>query len=140
MYTILWGILIILCLIIEVATVNLVTIWFCIGGLIALLLSLIKAPLILQIIAFLVVSLISIFMALPLAKKHLKYSKTNVDSIVGSKCYVTEDISNLENIGTIIVNGIEWKAKSILNKEIKKDTLVEIVKIEGVSAFVQIAE
>lgn len=138
MYSIGWGILTIIFIILEAMTVSLVSIWFCTGTLIALLLSLIKAPFVVQIIAFLIVSIVSLLLVKPLADKHLKYIKTNADSIIGRECKVVEDISNLNDTGRIAINGTTWKAKTSDNEEIKKDSLVRITKIEGVSAIVEI--
>ena len=53
MYSIVWTISLIFFIIIEVITVDLFTIWFIGGSIVALILSLFNAPLFLQILSFL---------------------------------------------------------------------------------------
>ena len=136
-YSIGWIIFTIALLVLELATVNLICIWFIIGAFFATIISIFIQNLAIQVIIFLIASTISIFLTKPLSDKILKNNKTNIDSIIGKSCLVTQDINNIENVGEVFINGLPWKAKSIDNKEINKDTLVDIIKIEGVSLIVK---
>jgi membrane protein implicated in regulation of membrane protease activity len=138
MYTIIWGILTILFIIIEATTINLVTIWFALGSLITLLFSFLTDSIIIQLFIFIISTSISLIFTKPLTNKILVKTKTNSDAIIDKKCLVIEDISNLENTGRIEINGITWKAKSLNNEIIKKETIVQIKKIEGVTVFVEL--
>ena len=78
-----WIASIIVLLIIEGATSGLVTIWFAIGAVAALLAELIGAPIWLQAVVFLVVSFVTLVFTRPLAQRHLnnKTQPTNADRV-----------------------------------------------------------
>lgn len=137
--TILWLIVFVLMVIIEIATMGLATIWFAGGAVVAFFLALFGVPVKIQIVVFLVVSFLLLFITRPVAMKHLnlKRIKTNVDELVGKHAIVTEEIENLKGAGQITLNGIEWTARSESNETIPVNTEVEIVEIKGVKAFVK---
>ena len=65
--TLFWGVLFLLFVVIELATVNLVTIWFAIGALITLFVSyFIEVNVLIQTVIFIVVSLISLLLTKPI--------------------------------------------------------------------------
>ena len=59
-----------------------------------------------------------------------------MDAIVGSKGYVTADIDNVGATGTVKLGAMEWTARSSTGHVIPKGTLVQVDKVEGVTAFV----
>ena len=138
MNTILWLGLMVLFLIVEAATVTMVSLWFAGGALAALLVSLLGGGFLLQMAAFLVVSAGLLALLRPLARKHFtpKLVKTNVDSIIGAEGYVTADIDNASATGKCKLGAMEWTARSVNGQKISTGTLVKVEKIEGVKAFV----
>jgi len=136
--TTLWFLLLIATGILEAATAGLVCIWFSIGSLSALILAACGAGVWVQIIAFIVVSAVSLMITRPLVKKHIssKTISTNHDRIIGAECVVTEDIDNLNGTGAIRAGGLEWSAKST-GDVIPKGSIVFVTKIEGVHAIVE---
>ena len=97
-----WLVLLVVFLIAEAACpIHLVSIWFALGALVALLCAALSAPVWLQITLFVVVSGVLLALLWPLAKKFLnsKVTATNVDSVVGSVGRVTTDIDNVEARG-----------------------------------------
>ena len=76
-----WMVLLILCIGIEVLTLGLTTIWFAAGALVAIFAALLQAPIFIQVILFLVVSLLSLFFTRPIAVKYFNRDrvKTNVE-------------------------------------------------------------
>ena len=94
-----WLIIFAACLVIEIITLGLTTIWACGGALIAMIIAFFSGSLALQVVAFLIVTTILFFTTRPLAKKHMdnKLEKTNVESLIGKIAVVTEDIDNVEN-------------------------------------------
>lgn len=138
MDTIIWLVLMVAFLIAEGATVVMVSLWFAVGALGAMVASLLGAPVWLQVSLFLVVSALLLAALRPMIRKHFtpKLSKTNVDAIVGSKGYVTADIDNISATGTVKLGSMEWTARSTAGTIIPKGTLVQVDKIEGVKAFV----
>lgn len=135
-----WLGLMVLFLIVEaVCTVHLVSIWFAAGSLVAAIVSLLNGPVGLQILLFVVVSGGLLTCLWPFTKRFLKPGivKTNIDSLIGAKCYVTEDIDNITAVGHVKLNGMEWTARSLDGNPIQAGTLVAVDHIEGVKAFVK---
>lgn len=137
--TILWLVVFILMVIIEILTVGLATIWFAGGAVISFLLALFGAPFTVQVVVFLIVSFLLLFLTRPIAMKYLnlKRTKTNVDELAGKRAVVTQEINNIKGQGQIILNGIEWTARSEDDEIIPVNTEIEVVEIKGVKAFVR---
>ena len=125
-------------LFLETSTVVLVSIWFAAGSLVALIASLLGAPVWLQILLFLVVSGALLASLRPFVRKYLKpkITATNVDANIGKEGYVTEDIDNLSATGTVKLGSVVWSARSSDGSNIPAGTLVKVDKVEGVKAFV----
>jgi len=138
MTTYLWLGAMIVFLMIEASTVVLVSSWFAVGALAALIASLLSAPFWLQIVIFFVVSAVLLACLRPLVRKYIKPKivRTNVDSLIGSKGYITDDIDNIAAVGQVKLGGMEWSARSTSGEPIPKGTLVKVDKIEGVRVFV----
>ena len=125
--------------IVEIATLGLTTIWFAVGALIAGFLSLAKVHIVIQIIAFVAVAALLLFMTRPLAAKYLnsQTKRTNADSLIGEICLVTVPINNLKAEGQAVVKGQEWTARSIDGSLIPEGARVRIVSISGVKLMVE---
>ena len=139
MDTYIWLGMFVLFLIVEAACpVHLVSIWFAVGSLAALVVSLLCGPVWLQILLFLVVSGGLLACLWPFVKKVLNphLSKTNVDSIIGSQGYVTTAIDNLHAQGQVKLGGMEWTARSADGSAIEEGALIRVDRIEGVKVFV----
>ena len=138
MYLFIWLGLMILFLVVEAATVTMVSLWFAGGALAALGVSALGGGFLLQIGAFLIVSTGLLALLRPIARKHFtpKLVKTNVDSVIGMEGYVTADIDNVAATGTVKLGAMEWTARSATGEKISTGTLVKVEKIEGVKAFV----
>ncbi len=138
----LWlGILAVL-LIIEAATVGLVTVWFAGGALAAIFVAVLHGPLWLQIVLFFLVSLLLLFFTRPVAVKYFNKDRvrTNVESMIGKQAIVISEIDNLQGIGQVTVGGMEWSARreeTGENKPIPVGSVVEIVAVSGVKLIVK---
>lgn len=138
--TVFWLVSMIALFVIEAVTVNLVTIWFAFGALAALVVSLVGGPLWLQIILFIVVTIVTLIPTRALAKKYFnkgKHQPTNADMVIGQLCTVTEDIDNLSGTGAVRCMGKEWSARSGNGEAVPKGTVVTAVAIEGVKLIVK---
>lgn len=133
-----WLIIFAACLIIEIITLGLTTIWACGGALIAMIIAFFSGSMALQVVAFLVVTTILFFTTRPLAKKHMdnRLVKTNVDSLIGKHVIVSADIDNLKSQGQVMIGGVEWTARSKDGSPIESGTEVVIDEISGVKAIV----
>lgn len=138
--SIMWLIVMVVCLVVEISTLGLTSIWFAGGALLALLISLIGGPVWLQALVFFVVSIVLLVFTRPLATKYFNKNrtKTNVESIAGKQAIVTEKIDNLNGTGQIVTEGMEWTARSADASIIEEGNVVTIEKIEGVKAIVRI--
>lgn len=134
-----WLIVLVVCLVVEFSTLGLTSIWFAGGALLSMIIALIGGPLWLQILVFLVASIVLLIFTRPVATKYFNKNrtKTNVDSIAGRQAIVTEKIDNLKGMGQIVTNGMEWTARSLDDSVIEEGAVVTIEKIEGVKAIVK---
>ncbi len=136
-----WLALAVLFMIIEVSTVNLISIWFAIGSLAALGLSLMGPGLPWQIATFIVFSVISLILFLYFRKKLNittgTIEKTNADRNIGRTGKVIIRIDDLSSTGQVKVSGQTWSASSSDGSVIEADELVEVVEIKGVRLIVK---
>lgn len=126
-------------LILEIFTMGFLVFWLSIGCLFAMFVSLITDSIIIQTAVFVFSSCLLIFATKPLVKKFTEKDniKTNVYSLVGKKAIVVEDIEWTSGTGQIKFDGQVWSARTEEQLNIEKGTEVEIIKIEGVKAFVK---
>ena len=131
-----WLILFVVLIILELCTVNLTTIWFAFGALLAYIVSLFTDNVMIQTTVFLAVSVITLILTRPVVRKYLltKPSRTNADMLIGRTGIVTKKITKTD-IGEVKIDGKYWSAKA--NKKIKEGSKVEILAIEGVKLIVK---
>ena len=136
--TVIWIVLLVLFLILEAATVQLVSAWFALGALCALLANLCGVGVVWQVVLFLVVSAICLIATRPLVKKMTatKIQKTNADRCIGAEAVVLEEINNLKSTGLVKAMGNTWTARSENGSVIPKDAVVIVRKMEGVKLIV----
>ena len=134
-----WLMAFIILVVMEFLTMGLTTIWFAIGALVAFFASLFGATLWIQIILFLVISLVVLVVYRPLAVKYInsRRIRTNVDDLVGKEGKVTEKIDNFNQTGRVIVNGMDWSARTTIGGTIDVDTIVKVVDVQGVKLIVE---
>lgn len=135
----LWIALVVLLVIIEAATVQLVTIWFAVGAVGGLIACACGLQLWAQILIFAVVSALVLAITRPLVKKFTKAGKkpTNADRYIGEIAVVTEDIDNELGRGAAKIGGLEWTARTIDGQKAIKDEKVKIEAIEGAKLLVK---
>lgn len=65
--------------------------------------------------------------------KRIRKGKANIRALVGQRCLVVEDISNIHNKGLVKYRGQVWSASSVNpNDYIEEGTIVVINYVEGV--------
>ena len=137
---IIWLIITVVMSVIEIMTMGLVTIWFAAGSVVALILSLIGAPLWLQVAAFLVVSVVVLVLVRPIAAAHFnnRLKKTNIDAIIGRKLIAKTDIDNLHGTGKVDMDGSTWLALSSMDHVIiHAGEGVKVVEVRGAKLIVE---
>ena len=121
----------------EAATAGLVSIWFVGGSAAAMIAAAFGAPLWLQFLLFLAVSVALLFATRPLAHRmREKVVPTNADRVLHHTARVTETVDNARSAGAVYIDGKTWTARSEDGSVIAKDTLVDVVRMEGVKLFV----
>ncbi len=134
-----WAAAIIIFGIAEAVTVQLVSIWFLVGAIAALITALCGASPVIQIIVFIAVSVLALVITRPLVKKYItpKRENTNADRVIGQTGIVTQDIDNIKATGQVKVDGKFWTARSFDNSVIPAEREVIIDKIDGVKLIVK---
>ena len=134
-----WLALAVAFIVIEAATVNLVSIWFIGGSVAGLVCAILGAGTLLQVTVFILVSALMLALLRPVLKKylHIKPTKTNADRLLGQEALVTEDVDNLRETGAIRINGVLWTAKSLDDTVVPTGTRVIIRRIEGAKVYVE---
>lgn len=133
---VLWAILAAVFLVLEAGTVALVSIWFAVGALAALVAAVLGAAMWLQVTVFLAVSVLLLALLWKKVRTKAIGTKTNVDSVIGTEGYVTEPIDNVSYTGRVKLGGITWAARSTSGAPIDAGTLVRVDRVEGVKVFV----
>ena len=127
-----WLGIVVVSLIIEFLTLELVSIWISVGALSGLILALCGVGLEWQIVVAVILTLACI---LGLRRFCVKYllkgkEKTNMDIYIGKKEKLKVGTDG-EGGGSIVLNGVSWGVKSENGELIKEGSLVEILRLEG---------
>ncbi len=125
--------------VLEAATAQLVSIWFTVGAVGALIAELLGGGIWIQCMVFVVLSALVLIFTRPLVKKLTKNSnvKTNADSLIGKTAVMTASTDNMGNGGELKIDGKYWTVCSSGGEVIEKDSLVLVEKIEGVKLMVK---
>ncbi len=123
----------------EILTVGFLLFWFGIACLLAMVVSFFTSNIIIQMVVFLVSSVILILSTKPFVKKFInkKTILTNTNSLIGKKAIVIKEINNLQGTGQIKIGGEIWSAQNESDTTISENQEVEIIKIEGVKLIVK---
>ena len=134
-----WLILVIVLTIVELATVNLLSVWFVISGIVAMILSFFIDDVAIVSTVFALLGILLLFTTRPLLKKYLPTQRvrTNADRIIGMRGIVTEEIKK-NSVGEVKVDGKKWSA--ISNSKIPVGSEVIIEAIDGVKVVVRKGE
>lgn len=123
-------------LLVEFLTVGLVSIWFAFGALAALITTFITESVLVQVLVFVVISIIALLVTRPLMKKFKVngFEPTNTDRVIGKVAEVTKEIK--PNVyGEVVIFGTEWMAAS--EEKIAVGEKVVVEKIEGAKLIVR---
>lgn len=137
---VLWALLTVALIGVEIATIQLVAVWFAAGSLAAFIASLCGASLPVQLILFVGASILLLATTRPIVRKITRSRKvpTNADSLIGRECIVKEEINNIASTGRVTVDGLSWAARNISGDFlIPPDTVCIIREIQGVKLMVE---
>ena len=134
-----WLIAMVVLLIVEAMVPGLISIWFALGALAALIAALFHAPFWLQLTWFLVVSILTLFLTRPFVRKYVnnRVTPTKADMGIGKDAVVTERIDNLHETGAVRLDGKVWTARMTdENLTAEVGETVRVLRIEGVKLIV----
>lgn len=136
---IVWIVLAIVFAVIEAMTAQIVTIWFAVGTIGAIVANVLNASEFVQLVVFVAVSILTLIIARPYMKRFTKTNvqPTNADMCIGEKAIVTEEINNILSTGQAKIRGNVWTARSVDSSIIEKDSYVIVTAIEGVKLIVK---
>lgn len=134
-----WLAVIVVMAIAEALTTQLVSIWFVVGGIVALIVSLFGVTLPVQLIVFVLVSTITLLITRPLVKKTMQFKKedTNAGRYIGKIGQVIVEINNDLGVGQVNVSGSVWTARTTDGSVIPEGANVTVESIEGVKLMVK---
>ena len=134
--TIFWFCLFLVALVVELLTAGLVSIWFAIGALCTMGISYLTKNIVIQLLAFITISVLTLILTKPLIKKFKAFDvqPTNSDRVIGKLADVTKDITP-NNFGEVKIFGEYWTAMS--EEKIKAGAKVRVKAIEGVKLIVE---
>lgn len=137
---ILWLVGIIIFIILEAVTYQIVSIWFALGAVGGLIAAVCGAEFYAQMFVFIVVSAIFLVCLRPVSRKLMKYKqeKTNIDSLIGKEVLVTKEVINLRGQGEGKINGMTWTLRSADNSNISENQIAVVEKVEGVKLIVRV--
>lgn len=137
--SIFWLILAVVMFVLEATTAQLVSIWFALGAVGGCITSLFTDVIWIQIVVAVLVTLITLIVTRPLAKRltEVKRTYTNSDKYVGKDGVVTIAIDNVSATGQVKVGYSVWSAKSADGTVIEKDSKVVVKAIEGAKLVVE---
>lgn len=133
-----WAIVIVVTIIIEVNTFDLVTLWFTIAAIISLILAAVKVDPLIQIGIFVGVSLLLLLSLQPLTKNiraNKSIVRTNADKVIGMVAIVTATIP-VGGMGEVKVDNELWLAMSQDGKVIQEGASVNVKAISGIKLIV----
>ncbi len=134
-----WIALVVVLVVIEAATTQLVTIWFAVGAIGGLIASAFNLEIWLQVLIFVAVSAITLLATRPFIKRFTKTNAepTNADRYIGKTAVVVEPIDNIRSTGSVTVGGLEWTARTVDGSTVQKDEIVTVEAIEGAKLIVK---
>ena len=100
-YIVFWLAATVVFVLVELMTVGLTSIWFAAGSFVAFIIALLGGNVVVQGIAFILVSVVLLALTKPWAGKYInsRTVKTNVDSLVGERAVLTEDADSMKQTG-----------------------------------------
>ena len=118
----------------EIFTAGFVLLCFGIGALAAAGLAFFGLGLTWQLLAFIVVSSAAVLLSRPFAERVTSKGPQDVagDRVLGKRAVVLQAIDPIANTGMVRVDTEEWRAESVDHSPIAKDSVVEVVAVEGV--------
>ncbi|HRX45169.1 MAG TPA: NfeD family protein [Acholeplasmataceae bacterium] len=132
-----WLAFFVIALVVEVITADMISIWFALAAIPSFIIALVfEESLVWQIVSFILISGVLLFLTRPVVKKYLKTNeiKTNVDAMVGVKVQVTKVITP-ESVGRVVFRSLDWAA--ISKETINIGEYARVLDVDGNKLIVE---
>ncbi|MBQ5695408.1 MAG: NfeD family protein [Clostridium sp.] len=137
---IIWILIAVFLIVIDLITSSFIFMWFSVGAIVAIILSLLGISVIWQVMVFLIIGIAMVSIGYPWAKKKFKADINHVltmeQTYIGKVMIANEDMGETSKIK---VSGIYWTAYN-KGKVIKKGQEYTITGIEGNKLIVSLRE
>ena len=126
-----WGIIFLGTLVLEIVTSDIDSIWFTASSVVCLILSIFVSTWWIQVIVFVVLSVVLIIATRPITKKMMdrEIISTNADKVIGQTGVITQAFEG-DSVGEVRIEGQLWRC---INRDQLSFSDGEKVKIEGIS-------
>jgi membrane protein implicated in regulation of membrane protease activity len=139
-----WAIVIAVCVIVEVVSLQLTTVWVIPGALVSMIIAIFQTPyslaaLLTQLLITLISAIILAIFTRPILMKAFKLHgiKTNIEGKLGKELTLLEDIK-FNKPGKVKMSGVTWSVILEDEKaELNKGEVVKPIKVEGNKLVVQ---
>ena len=135
-----WLFIGLVCLITEMTLGTFFVFCLAIGAFLTVIFSLLSCPFWFQIVAFAVLSVVSIFFVRPVMIRflHKEHNErlSNVGALIGRVGVVIEDIKGESN-GYVKIDGDEWRAVTADGTAIERGVIVRITAIDSIIVTVE---
>ena len=142
MDVLIWAILVIVFVVVEIATVQLVSVWFAAGAMVTMICTFFfDIPVFGQLLIFIITSALFLSVSLPFVMKRRKnkgYIPTNSELEIGKTAVVIEDIDPDTGKGRVTLNGVDWSAVPENAASIPKGSIVTVTQVSGAKLTVAI--
>jgi len=129
-----WIVLALVFFVAEIFTAGFVLLFFGVGALAGAVVAFFGLGMAWQLVAFIVVSIVTILLSRPFAERISSKGPQNVagDRVLGKHAVVLQTIDPIANTGMVRVNTEEWRAENVDGGSIAKDSVVKVVGVDGV--------
>ncbi|MDI9497123.1 MAG: NfeD family protein [Bacillota bacterium] len=138
-----WLLLAILLLVVEALTVMLISLWFAVGALGAMVAAMLGASTAVQVLVFVLLSALTFAIGWHFRDRIFigprRRTPTNADRIIGQTAEVIVALDPIEGTGLIRVRGQTWSAETTDATPLPEGSQVRVTAIRGVKAIVEAA-
>ncbi len=133
-----WLIVAVVAAVIEAVSVSLITVWFVIGGIVAFFIGFFGGSMVVQLVAFLVVSLASLALLRPVVLKYRKHGESHEQTFIGTTAVVVEPIDPEAMTGRVETpDRVTWTALSADGSAIPSGAQVRVVDQKSIKLVVE---
>ena len=139
MYLIFWGVIFVISLIAEIASMQLISIWFTVGSVGAFIAAMKGVGFPGQLGIFVAISVVLLLVTRPLLAK-LRVNtepRTNADKNIGETAVIIEEVDHALGTGRARIGGVDWIAVSETGEILPAEAIVIVTRVEGAKLFVR---